>query len=137
MGSVSSGQFGVRRGKGSREIIGMLRITSERTLDIDEEMCACLTGWQNVFDRVNWTELMQIMNRSNMTWRQRRLISKLYVDQSATLWLAHWKKTSVNTGSGVREGCLLAILFNLQSEHLTKKALERKYTDDLVLLATV
>lgn len=102
-----------RRGKGSREIIGMLRVTSERTLDIDEEMCACFTGWQNVFHRVNWTELMQIMKGSNMNWRERRLISKLYVDQSARLWLARWKKTSVNIGRGFREGCLLEILFNL------------------------
>jgi hypothetical protein len=32
-------QFGFRRGKGTRDAIGMLRIISERTLDIDEELC--------------------------------------------------------------------------------------------------
>jgi hypothetical protein len=57
---------------------------------------------------------------------------------------------SVETGKGVRQGCCLSpILFNLYSEYLTKKALERlgnfkiggqiiytvKYADDLVLLA--
>jgi hypothetical protein len=56
----------------------------------------------------------------------------------------------VKIGRGVRESCcLLPILFNFQSEHLTKKVLEGfedfkteekethtvKYRDDLVLLA--
>jgi hypothetical protein len=33
-------QFGFRREKGTRDAIGILRIISERTLDIDEELCA-------------------------------------------------------------------------------------------------
>jgi hypothetical protein len=32
-------QFGFRTGKGARDAIGMLRIISERTLEIDEELC--------------------------------------------------------------------------------------------------
>jgi hypothetical protein len=35
-------QFGFRRGKGTRVVIGMLRIISERTLEIDEEICVLL-----------------------------------------------------------------------------------------------
>jgi hypothetical protein len=31
-------QFGFRRGKGTRDAIGMLRIISERTLEINEEL---------------------------------------------------------------------------------------------------
>ena len=32
-------QFGLRRGKGTRDAIGMMRIIAERTLEIDEELC--------------------------------------------------------------------------------------------------
>jgi len=32
-------QFGFRRGKGTMDAIGMMRITAERTLEIDEELC--------------------------------------------------------------------------------------------------
>jgi len=32
-------QFGFRRGKGTRNAIGMIRITAEWTLETDEEMC--------------------------------------------------------------------------------------------------
>jgi hypothetical protein len=48
-------QFGFRRGKGSRDVTGMLRIISQRTLDIDGELCTCFTDWQKVFDRVKRT----------------------------------------------------------------------------------
>ena len=54
-------QFGFRRGKGTRDAIGMLRIISERTMKIDEELSFCFIDWQKAFDRVNWTKLMQIL----------------------------------------------------------------------------
>jgi hypothetical protein len=38
-------QFGFRRGKGTRNASGMLRIISERTLEIDEELRVCFIGW--------------------------------------------------------------------------------------------
>jgi hypothetical protein len=39
----------------------MLRIISERNLEIDEELSVCFIDWQKAFDRVNWTKLMQIL----------------------------------------------------------------------------
>ena len=59
-------QFGFRRGKGTRDAIGMMRIIAERTLEIDEELCVCFIDWQKAFDRVNWTKLMQILNISGI-----------------------------------------------------------------------
>ena len=48
-------------------------------------MCICLSicfiDWQKAFDRVNWTKLMQILKRTGIDWCERRLISKLYMDQ--------------------------------------------------------
>ena len=49
-------QFGFRRGKGTRDAVGMMRIIAERTLEIDEELCVCFVDWQKAFDRVNWTK---------------------------------------------------------------------------------
>jgi hypothetical protein len=70
-------QFGFRRETGTRDAIGMLRIISERTLEIDENLCFCFIDWQKAFDRVNWTKLMQILNGTGIDWRERRLISHL------------------------------------------------------------
>jgi hypothetical protein len=75
-------QFGFRRGKGTRYAVGMLRIISEQTLEIDEELSVCFIDWQKAFDRVNWTKLMHILKESGIEWRERRLISNLYMAQS-------------------------------------------------------
>jgi hypothetical protein len=47
---LREGQFGFRRGKGTRNAIGMLRIISKRTLEIDVELCVCFIDWQKTFD---------------------------------------------------------------------------------------
>jgi hypothetical protein len=65
----------------------MLINTSERTLDINEEMCACFTGWQKVFDRVNWTRLIQIPKGIGIDGRKRRLISRLCIYRSVKIRL--------------------------------------------------
>jgi len=64
-----------------RDAIGMMRIIAERTLEIDEELCICFIDWQKAFDHVNWTKLMQILKRTGINWRERSLISKLYMDK--------------------------------------------------------
>ena len=118
-------QFGFRRGKGTSDAIGMMRIIAERNLEIDEELCICFIDWQKAFDRVNWTKLMQILKRTGIDWRERRLINKLYMDQRVKVRLDRGETRSVQIGRGVRQGCCLSpILFNLYSECLTKDALD-------------
>jgi retron-type reverse transcriptase len=96
-------QFGFRRGKGTRDAIGMLRIISERTLEIDEELRVCFIDWQKAFDRVNWTKLMQILKKIGIDWRERRLISNLYMAQSVKVRLNRGETRSVKIGKGVRQ----------------------------------
>jgi hypothetical protein len=69
----------------------MLRILSERTLDIEEELCECFIDWQKVFDRVNWTELVHILKGTGMDWRDGRLITKFYMDKNIKI---NWTKES-------------------------------------------
>ena len=122
----------------------MLRIISEQTLEIEEELCVCFTDWQKAFDRVNWTKLMQILKGNGIDWRE-RLIRNLYMAQSVKVRLNRGETRSVKIGRGVRQGCCFSpIPFNLYSKCLTKEALEGfgdfkiggQYADDLVLLAT-
>ena len=102
------------RGEGIRDAIGMMRIIAERTLKVDEELCVCFIDWQKAFGRVNWTKLMQILKRTGIDWRERRLISKLNMEQKVKVRLDRRETRSVQIGRGVRQGyCLLPILFNL------------------------
>ena len=50
-------QFGFRRGKGTRDAIGMMRIIAERTLEIDEELRVCFIDWEKAFDRVKLDQI--------------------------------------------------------------------------------
>ena len=43
-------KFGFRRGKETRDAIGMMRIIAEQTLEITEELCICFIDWQKAFD---------------------------------------------------------------------------------------
>ena len=94
--------------------------------------------------------LMQILKKIGIDWRERRLISNLYMAESVKVRLNRGETRSVKIGRGIRQGCCLSpILFNLYSKYLTKEALEGwgdfkigrqiihtvKYVDDLVLLA--
>jgi hypothetical protein len=80
-------QFGFGRGKGTRDAIRTLRIISEQTTEIDEEFCVCFIDWQKAFDSVKQTKLMQILKETGINWREKKLISKLYMDQSVTVRL--------------------------------------------------
>jgi hypothetical protein len=90
-----------RRGKRTRDAIGMLRIISERTLERAVGVCVCLfvcvfvclfvcvcfIDWQKASDRVNWTKLMQVLKGTGIDWHERRLISNLYIAQSVKVQL--------------------------------------------------
>jgi hypothetical protein len=91
--------FGFRRGKGTWDAIGMLRIISEGTLELDAELCVCfIRDWQKAFDRVNWTKLMQILKGTGIDWHERRLISNLYMAQSVNVRLNRGETRSVQIG---------------------------------------
>ena len=117
-------------------------------MEIDEELCVCFIDWQNAFDPVNWTKLMQILKRNDINWRERRLISNFYMAQSVKVRLKRGETRIVKIGRGVIQGYYLSpILFN--SECVTKEVLEGfgdfkivgqiihtvKYAHGLVLLA--
>jgi hypothetical protein len=93
---------------------------------------------------------MQILKGTGIDWRERRLISNLFMAQSVKVRLNRGETRGVKIGRGVRQGCCLSpILFNFYSECLTKETLEGygdfkidgkiihtvKYADDLELPA--
>ena len=68
---------------------------------------------------------MHILKVTGIDWRERRLISNLYMAQSVKVRLNRGETRSVKIGRGDRQGCCLSpILFNLYSECFAKEALE-------------
>ena len=99
----------------------MMRIIAEQTLEI-AELRVCFIDRQKAFDRVNWTKLMHILNRIGINWRERRLISKFYIEQKVKVRLDQGETRSVQFERGVRQGCCLSpILFNCTANVLPGK----------------
>jgi hypothetical protein len=68
---------------------------------------------------------MQILEGTAIDWRERRLISNLYVAQSVKMRLDRGETSSVKIGRGVRKAwCVSPILFDSYSECLTEGALK-------------
>ena len=93
---------------------------------------------------------MQILKGTGIDWREKKLVTNLYMAQIVRVRLNRGETRSVKNGRGFRQRCCLSpVLFNLYSSCLTKVALEMfgdfkigrqnihtvKYADDLVLLA--
>jgi hypothetical protein len=91
-------QFGFRTGKGTRNAIGILKIISEQTLDIDEELCVCFIDWKQAFDHLKWTKLIHILKKTDIKWHESRLINKLYMDHSSKLSLDQGETRRVKIG---------------------------------------
>ena len=66
---IEEDHFKFRKGKGNRDAIGLMRIISERVLDVKEEMCLCFIDWQKAFDHVDWTKLLEMLRNIGVNWR--------------------------------------------------------------------
>jgi hypothetical protein len=54
------------------------------------------------FDCVKWAELMQILEKTGNEWLRRRLVRKLYMNQSAEVGLDQGETRSTKIGRGLR-----------------------------------
>src|SRR3981081_3989932 len=116
-GFMGDTQFSFRRGCGTRDAVGVVRMLCERSLELDNEVFSCFVDFEKAFDRVNWVKMMDILKIIGVDWRDRRLISNLYMNQIVTVKI--WEEFSEPgvIGRGVRQGCCLSpLLFSLYSE---------------------
>jgi hypothetical protein len=122
---ISRSQFGFRKGVGTRDAIGVLRMMIERSIDFDNEVYVCFVDFEKAFDRVNWVKLMAILKNVGVDWRDRRLIADLYMNQEVMVRIEGECTEAAEVGRGVRQGCLLSpLLFSLYAEAMMKEALE-------------
>ena len=84
-----------------------------------------MVDFEKAFDRVNWTKLMDILKDIGMDWRDRRLVTNLYMNQTVTMRINNEESDSGIVGKGVRQGCLLSpLLFKIYAEAMMKEALD-------------
>jgi hypothetical protein len=53
----------------------MLRVISEGSWEVDEELRAGFVDWRKIFDCVKCTRIIQSLEGTGIDWQERRLIS--------------------------------------------------------------
>jgi hypothetical protein len=118
-------QFGFRKGLGTRDAIGVMRMLCERSLEHGNDVYICFVDFEKAFDRVNWVMLLEALKDIGVDWRDRRLIQELYMKQEVVVRVADGESGSGIVGRGVRQGCLLSpLLFAIYAEKMMIEAME-------------
>ena len=122
---ISKTQFGFKKGCGTREAIGVVRMLCEKVLDHGKEVFICFVDYEKAFDRVNWVKMMDTLKQLGVDWRDRRLIWELYTKQQAVVRVADEYTNTCSIGRGVRQGCSLSpLLFSIYAEKMMVEALD-------------
>ena len=122
---LSGGQFEFRRGVGTRDAIGVMRMLSDRSLEHGKDLYICYIDFEKAFDRVRWDKMMEILKELSVDWRDRRMIKDLCMRQEAVVRLESGDTEPGMIGRGVGRGCpLSSLLFSIYAENMTKDALD-------------
>ena len=122
---ISLNQFGFRKGCGTRDAIGVMRVLCERSLEHGNEVYICFVDFEKAFDRVNWVKMLRVLKSLQVDWRDRRMIYQLYMRQEAVVRIADGESEPGIIGRGVRQGCPLSpLLFSIYAEMMMAEALE-------------
>ena len=120
-GYIGNDQFGFRKGTGTREAIAVMRVLGERSIEHNQPVYVCFVDYEKAFDRVDWPRLMSILKDLGVDWRDRRIITTLYMGQTASVRTDQGEAGPCVIGRGVRQGCLLShLLFNIYAEAMMK-----------------
>jgi hypothetical protein len=118
-------QFGFRRGCGTREAIGVMRVICERSLEFGNDVFICFVDFEKAFDRVDWVKMLDILKRIGVDWKDRRLVMNLYMNQKAVVKIMQDYSEESDIGRGVRQGCCMSpLLFNIFAETMMTEAME-------------
>ena len=98
-------QYGFRKGRGTRDAIGALRVglLTERSIQHGQDICVCFVDYEKAFDRVDWKKLMHALRRIEVDWKDRRLIGNLYMGQKVRINIGEFSEPRV-IGRGERQG---------------------------------
>src|SRR5687768_15073008 len=84
-----------------------------------------LLTFEKAFDKIDWVKMIEILKSIGVDWRDRRLLLKLYLKQTAVVKIQQEYSEEGEIGRGVRQGCSMSpLLFNIYAEAMMAEAME-------------
>ena len=146
---ISEEQYGFVKGKGTRNAIFIIRMLTERAIEMQKDVYMCFIDYEKAFDRVRHTDLIEILQRINLDGKDIRLINNLYWSQMAAVNIDNNLTSWIEIKRGVRQGCVLSPdLFSIYGEIIMRSIMGMegitiggvninniRYADDTVIIA--
>ena len=119
---ISEEQYGFVKGKGTTNAIFILRMLSERAIEMQKDVYLCFIDYEKAFDTVRHQEMLGMLARLGVDEKDLRVIKNLYYQQRAAVRVGDELTDMVEIKRGVRQGCVLSPdLFNLYGEVIMKE----------------
>ena len=146
---IADVQCGFVEDMGTRNAIWMVRMLTERAIEMQKDLYMCFIDYTKAFDKVQHEELLRLLQTLDIDGKDIRLIRNLYWEQTACMRVDGDTSSFTNIQRGVRQGCVFSPdLFNFYSEIILRELQDLqgfviggrnmtnlRYADDTVLLA--
>ena len=148
-GEVSEEQYGFMPDKGTRNAIFLLRMLSERSIEMQKDLYVCFVDYVKAFDKIQHRTLIEMLEILDVDGKEIDLIASLYWNQVAAINIDGSLSDWITIQRGARQGCNMSPdLFALYAEKIMKAAKELdgirvggvninnlRYADDTTLIA--
>ena len=119
---ISKLQFGFVKDSCTRNAIFMIRMLSERPIEMQKHLFLCFIDYSKVFDNVKHKKLYEMLEDIQIDGKDLRIIRNLYWKQAAAIRISSHVGEYVEIKKGVRQGCVMSPdLFNLFSERILRE----------------
>ena len=116
-------QAGFRKGTGTRYQSANIHWIKEKAREFQKSIYFCFIGYAKAFDCIHYKKLWKILKKMGIPDHLTCLLKNLYAGQEATVRTGHGTTDWLQTGKGVRQGCiLLPYLFDLYAEYIMRNA---------------
>ena len=99
-------QAGFTKGRGTRDQIANIHWIIKKARKFQKNIFFCFIGCAKAFDCVHYNKLWKILKEMRIPGHLNCLLRNLYAGQEATVRTVHVTTDWLQTGKGVRQGCI-------------------------------
>ena len=146
---MSDVQYGLVEDKSTRNAIFIIRMLSERAVEMQKNLYLCFIAYEKAFGKVKHEQLINMLDLLDIDGKDLRIVRNIYWEQTAAIKIDNEISPFIKVKRGARQGCVSSPdLFNLYSENILREVQDQaglligshnlnniRYADDIVFIA--